>query len=179
MTILRNIADVSVWPRCLIASRWKLCSEGEIIYIFTTNVSLVLYPQSFYFLIIFLWRSWMRHIYGCTSSFFKAVLRIIGDVSVWPRCLILSRYKLCSEGEILFVFSENVNLVRSPHAFCFWNNFFDLPISRSKPDAEPHALYVDPLVLNAFFSVWNSFSRFDLVFAGGFTVVFRSCNSSR
>jgi len=29
------------------ASRWKLCSEGEILFVFYENISLVLYPQSF------------------------------------------------------------------------------------------------------------------------------------
>ena len=88
-----------------------------ILFVFYGNVSLVLYPESFYFLKIFLWASWMWHIYGHTLSFFKAVLRIFADVSVWPRCLIASRWKLCSEGEIVFVFSVNVSLVLYPQSF--------------------------------------------------------------
>ena len=102
----------SVSPsECLIASRWELCSEDEILFVFSENVSLVLYPQSFYFSKIYPWTSWMRHIYGYTLSVFKAILRIFADVSVWPWCLIASRWELRSEGEILFVFSENVSLV--------------------------------------------------------------------
>jgi len=67
----------------------------------------------------FHWSSWMRHIYGCTLSFFKTILRIFADVSVWPRCLVASIWKLCSEGEILFLFSENVSLVLYPENFYF------------------------------------------------------------
>jgi len=48
----------------------------------------------------------MRHIYGYTSSFFKTVLRSFAVVSVWPRCLIAFRWKLCSESEIFFAFSS-------------------------------------------------------------------------
>jgi len=122
MAVLRIFSDVSVWPRCLIASRWKLCSEDEILFIFSENVSLVLYPESFYFLKIFYW-SWMRHIYGYTLSVFKTFLRIFADVSVWPQCLIASGWKLCSEGEILFVFSENVSFVLYPQSFYFLKIF--------------------------------------------------------
>ena len=123
MAALRIFSDVSVWPRWLIASRWKLCSEGKNIFVFSENLCLVLYPESFFFLKIFHWRSWMRHIYGYTLSFFKAVLRIFSDVSVWPWCFIASRWKLCSEGENLFLFSENVSLVLYPQTFTFWKSF--------------------------------------------------------
>ena len=108
--VLRIFVNVSVWPRCLITSRWKLCGEGEILFVFSESVSFALYPQSFNFLLISLWTSWKRHLYGYTLSVFKSVLRIFANVFVWPRCLIASRWKLCSEGEILFAFSENVGL---------------------------------------------------------------------
>jgi len=119
---------VLVWPRFLIASWWKLCSEGEILFVFSDNVNLLLYPQTFYVLKIFPWTSWKRHIYGYTSSVFKPVLRIFADNSVWPRCLVACRRKLCDGGEMLFVFSENVSLVLQRHTFCFWKNVLNLPI---------------------------------------------------
>jgi len=76
-----------------------------------------------------------------------AVLRIFADVSVWPRCLITSRWKLCSEGEILFVLSEIVSLAVYAQALDFVKSLLYPPKSPAKPDA----LYVDPLFLNAVF----------------------------
>jgi len=54
---------------------------------------------------------------------------------------------LCSEGEISFVFSENVRLALYAQALCFAKNLLHRPFSRGKP----HALYVDPLDLSAVF----------------------------
>jgi len=61
--------------------------------------------------------------------------------------LIASRWKLCSEGEILFVFSENVSLALYAQALDFVTSLLYPPKSRAKPDA----LYVDPLILNTVF----------------------------
>jgi len=61
--------------------------------------------------------------------------------------LIASRWKLCSEGEILFVFSENVSLALCAQALDFGKSLLYPPKSRAKPDA----LFVDPLILNAVF----------------------------
>jgi len=55
------------------------------------------------------------------------------------------RLKLCSEGENLFVFSENVSLALYAQALDFVKSLLYPRKSRAKPDA----LYVDPLILNA------------------------------
>ena len=89
MAVLRIFADVSVWTRCLIASRWKLCSEGEILFVFSENVGLALYPVSFYILKIFLWTCWMRYFCGYTTYVFQGSLedfcRCFGLTSMFDR----------------------------------------------------------------------------------------------
>jgi len=53
LPVLRIFADVLAGPRCLVASRWKLCSEGEISFAFSENISHALYPENFCVLKIF------------------------------------------------------------------------------------------------------------------------------
>ena len=119
----------------------------------------------------------MRHIYGYTPSAFMAVLRIFSDVSVWPRCVIASRWKLCSAGEILFVFSENVCLVLYAWALLFCEKCF---ISFEFPCKASCAL-CGSVDFKCCFSVWNTFLSFwiGLCRRGGFTVVHQCVLSHR
>jgi len=92
-----------------------------------------------------------------------AVLRIFVDVSVCPRCLIASRWKLCSEGEISFLFSENVSLIS------LWSSPLFCEKSFISYEFLCNALCAlcGSIAFECCFSFWNTFCLVGLDCAGG------------